>query len=248
RASAVRSEASPTKDPRAVAEGLAEEFRCRLDHMSLSNARIRVDDDGTINVEIPQTKPEEIDPVRDLLLSGGDIAFALVAPDEEQKRLEYHQRMEMQEKEAGREPHFVVRPPVDAKEDTYALEGRSLRSYPVSAAHTIDPNGKPAIAITLTPEDGKAFSAFTEKNLNRKLAILWNDRILTAPTIRSRISQKCQITGDFTHDQVQRLVAAIDCGSLSVQPKFLEQKPLDPAEPNSEEPNSGAPGAKEAPK
>lgn len=59
------------------------------------------------------------------------------------------------------------------------------------------PQGAPLIGMQLTQAGGQALEKATAENLNRKVAILLNGTVISAPTIRDRISRNVQITGDF---------------------------------------------------
>lgn len=69
----------------------------------------------------------------------------------------------------------------------------------VAEAHVVTgPHGKVLIEFTFTPEAGSEFAALTRQNVGRRLAIVVNGRILTAPMVREPIlSGKVQIDGNF---------------------------------------------------
>jgi len=66
--------------------------------------------------------------------------------------------------------------------------------------------GKPVIEITFTPEGRKRFAEVTRQNIDKRLAIIVEGRIVSAPVIRSEISGgKGIISGNFTHSEAVEL-------------------------------------------
>ena len=78
-----------------------------------------------------------------------------------------------------------------------------------------DPNGtgKFSIALKLNEAGGAALRTLTKSHLNHPLAIVVNNKIITAPIVRSEIGRDIVITGNFTREYAERIAAA-----LSVRP------------------------------
>lgn len=72
-----------------------------------------------------------------------------------------------------------------------------------------DANGSPSIGFTLTDDGAKAMEAITSRNLNKKLAIVLDGKVVSAPTIRSTITREVQLTGRFDKDSLLKLFHAI---------------------------------------
>lgn len=90
-------------------------------------------------------------------------------------------------------------------------------------------NMQPAIAFSLRNADAvQRMQRLTHTNrsddLNRRqLGIILDHRLLSAPVIRSTISDRAQITGQFTQEEVDLLVAVLRSGSL---PEKLSREPV----------------------
>lgn len=54
----------------------------------------------------------------------------------------------------------------------------------------------------------------TQNNIDRRLAIVLDGRVQSAPVISSRISRSGQITGDFTYDEADSLAIVLRSGAL----------------------------------
>jgi len=78
------------------------------------------------------------------------------------------------------------------------------------AKAALDGGGNPAIDITFTKAGAKRMAALSEKHLDKPLAILINGKVVSAPIVRVKFSEKAQITGSFTQEEVEKLVEAIN--------------------------------------
>jgi len=72
-----------------------------------------------------------------------------------------------------------------------------------------DANGNPSVGITLTEDGAKALEATTSRNRNKRLAIVLNGKVVSAPTIRATIRKEAQITGRFDKDDLLAFFHAI---------------------------------------
>ena len=91
------------------------------------------------------------------------------------------------------------------------LDQSLLQSASVSTNAII---GQPVaiyVEFTLTPEGKRQFAKITRENIGRRLAIVMDGKIITAPIIQSEIpSGVGQITGDFDGAEAVRLAALLN--------------------------------------
>jgi len=97
---------------------------------------------------------------------------------------------------------------------------------------TNDDNGRLAVGFTLNIGGGNRFADLTGSNepdksegFYRRLAIILDGKVFSAPTLESRISNSGIIRGDFTRQEINELIGVLEAGALEV--------PLNP-EPISE--------------
>ena len=69
--------------------------------------------------------------------------------------------------------------------------------------------GEPLIEFTLTDEAGKRFGDVTRNNIGRRLAIILDSQLYSAPNIHSEIDNRGEITGHFTPEEAQKLAAVL---------------------------------------
>ena len=72
--------------------------------------------------------------------------------------------------------------------------------------------GRLAIKFPLDEVGGELFGKLTEANLGNYLAIVVDGKVVAASAIRSKITMNGQITGNFTPEEVSRIVASICAG------------------------------------
>ena len=96
-------------------------------------------------------------------------------------------------------------------------------AYLTNVRAVTDENGSLAVSFTLNPKGGALFRKLTGDNLpdpidgfKRQLAILLDGKVHSAPTINSVIGADGQITGRFTKQEIDNLVAVLNAGALAV--------------------------------
>ena len=106
-----------------------------------------------------------------------------------------------------------------------AITGADLRG----ASPTIDEYNKPAVRFLLTGEGARKFGRVTGENINRQLAIILDDRVVSAPNIQSRITDEGRITGSFTSEEVADLSLVLRSGALPASMSYLEERVIGPS-------------------
>jgi SecD/SecF fusion protein len=69
--------------------------------------------------------------------------------------------------------------------------------------------GQPQIGFTLTDDGAKQFGRITRENIGRRLAIVLDGELQTAPTIQSEIDANGQITGTYTADEAKSIASVL---------------------------------------
>ena len=107
-----------------------------------------------------------------------------------------------------------------AVEKRRTVTGRDLASAKPGAGQF----NQPVVEFTLKPPGAEAFGELTGKNVGSGLAIVLDGRVVTAPVLKSRISDRGQIEGSFTQQEVQDLVTTLRSGSLPASITYLEER------------------------
>ena len=87
--------------------------------------------------------------------------------------------------------------------DGSAVESANLLTDPISR--------QPIVEVRFNEEGTKKFSEITAQNVGKRIAILVNGKVYTAPRINERISGgRAQIAGNFTKEEGEELVKIIN--------------------------------------
>ena len=105
------------------------------------------------------------------------------------------------------------------------VSGENLRD----AGVTFDENNQPAVDFTFDSAGAFKFGAVTSANIGRRLAILLDDEIVSAPVIQSAIiGGNGIITGDFTVAEATELGILLRAGALPAALDVVEERSVGP--------------------
>ena len=88
----------------------------------------------------------------------------------------------------------------------------------------------PVISFTLNAEGARIFGDFTGSNVGKRLAIVLDGRVYSAPVINERIGGGSgQISGGFSVDEAHDVAIALRSGALLAPVKMLEKRSIGPS-------------------
>jgi preprotein translocase subunit SecD len=103
----------------------------------------------------------------------------------------------------------------------------------VDAAATFDQNQQPAVSVSLDARGGSAMKLATRENLKKRMAIVLYERgkgeAISVATIQGEFSNRFQITGRFTTQEVNDLALLIRSGSLAAPMEIIEERTIGPS-------------------
>ena len=89
---------------------------------------------------------------------------------------------------------------------------------------------EPYVAIEFTDVGAKLFEQITAANVKKRLAIILDNNVYSAPVIQERIAGgRAQITGRFDTKEASDLAIALRSGALPAPVKILEQRTVGPS-------------------
>jgi len=107
------------------------------------------------------------------------------------------------------------------------LTGESLETAQVKIA---DRMGEPYVSIKFKPEGAADFERITSENVKKRLAIVLDGTVRSAPEIREKIAGgQAQITGSFTMDEAKDLAIVLRAGALPAPVNILEERTVGPS-------------------
>ncbi|MGH9756944.1 MAG: SecDF P1 head subdomain-containing protein, partial [Candidatus Acidiferrales bacterium] len=115
--------------------------------------------------------------------------------------------------------YIVARAPV--------VTGLDLRGATPSPS-TKDP-GQYEVDFHLSTAAAARFGPFTETNTGKRMAIVLDNKVYTAPVINSRIEDSGVIEGNFSQESAQDLSLVLRSGALPASIKYLEERTVGPS-------------------
>ncbi|MBW6516724.1 MAG: protein translocase subunit SecD [Candidatus Cloacimonetes bacterium] len=111
------------------------------------------------------------------------------------------------------------------------LTGNMLETAAVRIGSGTDlqaPN-RPYVSLRFNREGARIFENVTGQNLRRRLAIVLDGVVYTAPTIQDRIrGGEARITGNFTIEETNDLVIVLRAGNLPAPVNVIEERTVGP--------------------
>ncbi|HHJ63898.1 MAG TPA: protein translocase subunit SecD [Aquifex aeolicus] len=203
---------------RSILDQTIEVLRDRIDKLGVAQPVVTRLGGERVLIELPGFL--DIDRAKRIIGSTASLELRLVI-DSSFSREELERRLtkdtEILPSREGGEWFLVDRIPV--------ISGSDLKTAYTSQ----DEFGRPAVGFELKSEAAGRFGEFTSKNIGRRLAIVLEDRVVSAPVIQSRISDRGQITGNFTPQEVRDLALILRTGSLPTSVSILQEKVVGPS-------------------
>ncbi len=88
----------------------------------------------------------------------------------------------------------------------------------------------PAVSMNFNNRGGRTFALVTEENVGKRLAIVLDDNVYSAPVIQEKITGgRAQISGRFTVEEATDLAIVLRAGSLPAPVEILEERSVGPS-------------------
>ncbi len=99
-----------------------------------------------------------------------------------------------------------------------------------TAAVGFDQYGKPMVELSFDKEGAKIFDRVTFQNIGKRLAIVLDGVVHSAPVIRDRISGgNAQISGGFSNEEAKDLALVLRAGALPAPVTIVEERTIGPS-------------------
>ncbi len=208
-----------------------ETVRRRVDEFGVAEPSLQLygesgeDIQDQIIVELPGV--DDPDRVKGLLDETAQLKLSLVHEkyNEEYSSLEEavntigaipegYQLLQYGEPDRNAPPEFIL-----VRRDA-VITGKDLKT----ARGSSDENGAPAVSFYLSADGADIFSEATSDHIGDRLAIVLDDRVYSAPVIRSQISTDGQISGSFTQQDAEDLALLLRSGALPASLRILDER------------------------
>ncbi len=110
------------------------------------------------------------------------------------------------------------------------MQGKEVQSAQMRLDLDQQRPGAPGVSFTLTSRGGAMFADITGSNTGRRLAIVLDNRVQSAPNILERIPRgQGSITGNFTEEEAQNLSIVLRSGALPAPVNVVEERTVGPS-------------------
>lgn len=210
----------------AVRQAL-ETIRNRIDQFGVSEPVIVKQGENQILVQLPGIK----DPQRALDLIGRTAQLEFKLVDEENAGRatagsvpEGDELLTMRTR--NRETGIATTTPILMKKQTL-LTGELLTDARVSIGGEF--GSEPYVGIEFDSEGARIFDKITAENVGKRIAIILDNTVYSAPVVRERISGgKASITGGFTMEEAKDLAIVLRAGALPAPVKVVQNITIGP--------------------
>lgn len=201
-------------------------IRNRIDQFGVSEPDIRRQQDYRIQVQLPGLD----DPKRAIEVLGktAHLEFKLVA-----------ENVDMQKAKQGVLPPNTElammedrNPDGTTTERPIVLQKDALMTgeYITDARSNIDSMNQAYVSLSFNSAGSRLFERVTGDNVERRLAIVLDGKVYSAPVIREKIrGGTAQITGSFSTDEARDLAIVLRAGALPAPVKVLEERSVGPS-------------------
>jgi preprotein translocase subunit SecD len=222
----------PEEDARQIknlsVQQALETIRNRIDQFGVSEPDIRIQGTNRILVQLPGVTDTQR--AKELIGKTAILEFKLV-----------NEKIDPEVAETNRVPagssiYYQVRHDPATNRETripYVLIDRTLLTgaYLTDARVQIDSQfNEPYVSITFDRKGGRIFERITGENVNKRLAIVLDNTVYSAPVIQERISGgEARITGYFTTEEARDLAIVLRAGALPAPVTILEERTVGPS-------------------
>ena len=201
-------------------------IRNRIDQFGVAEPDIRRQEGGRIQVQLPGLS----DPERAIQVIGqtAHLEFKMVDEEVDSAKVEKGVLPPGDEMTVLRskspDGSYVDRPIVLKK--NVALTGE----YISDAETRFDSYNQPYVALTFNPRGAMIFERITGENIKKRMAIVLDGKVYSAPTIQDKISGgRASITGRFSVEEARDLAIVLRAGALPAPVTVMEQRTVGPS-------------------
>ncbi len=203
-----------------------ETIRNRLDQFGLSEPTVVRQGETDIVVELPGIKTAQDEKAaRELISKPANLE--LMAVDEEKN----DQVNSMTSSQAAAYGDVILEDTANANIKYLVKEIPILNgSQVIDAQVAFDQSNQAIINFTLNSTGARIFGEFTGKNVGKRLAVVLDGKVYSAPNIRERIGGGSgQISGGFTVSEAGNVAIALRSGALPATVTLLEKRSVGPS-------------------
>lgn len=202
-------------------------LRRRIDPQNIKEYVIQPAGENRILIQVPEATQAEVAALKDRITRMGRLEFRIGLPRTEEYAREYSRAdegiiepgyMKMHIDGDPENPFYLIRT------GDPEITGEYLQNVGVGR----DQRGQIAIDFRFNPEGGRMFARITSRHQGMLLGAVLDGVLQSAPVIQTTIRERGQITGRFTREEVDNLIAVLHAGSLPMDLDILQETTVGP--------------------
>jgi len=212
----------PEEARKDVTARVAEIIRNRIDEFGVKEPEITTQGKDQVVVKLPGVTDRER--AKEIAGKAAHLEFKIVSEDTEL----------IQKAEEGTIPpgfeYKKVKGSPNEEMVLLALLPVLTGEHLTTASVGFDQYGSAIVQLTLDKEGGKIFDKVTFQNIGKRLAIVLDGQVYSAPVIRDRIPNgKAQISGNFKAAEASDLALVLRAGALPAPVTVVEERTVGPS-------------------
>ena len=221
------------RQPERVRDQIIEILRNRVDSLGVVEPEIKPIGPAAISLRMPSVSENEKADIRASIKQTANLTFHLVHENSDQLVQQFRQNPEEFTAPAGYK-YYEMETVHQGQVETQGLflkkRAERIRGEDVkSAVATFDEFMNHTVDLTFNDTGAAAFADVTSENVGRRLAIVLDGKVYSAPVIKDAITAgRAQISGSFTPEEAQRLAGVIESGNLPVSINIDSEFGTDP--------------------
>ena len=200
-----------------------ETIRNRIDQLGVRETTVEREDDNEILVQLPGIQ----DPERAKQLIGKTAVLEFKLVDDQ------HSIGDALKNGPPPGDEILYGRPDRGGREPYLVESPVLVTGDVVTDARVRPGGRlegPYVSVDLNARGAQIFDSLTAANVGRRLAIILDNTVYSAPVIKERIpGGRVSITGRFSFEEAHQLAIVLRSGALPAPVKIIEERTVGPS-------------------
>lgn len=212
---------------KSASEQALETIRNRIDQFGVSEPDIRRQGENRILVQLPGVTDTKR--AKDLIGKTALLEFKLLDESKDPESIKGAPP-------PGTEVLYQTKSDKDTQREIrtpYLLKKHTLLTgtYLTDAKVQIDSQyNEPYVSISFDKKGARLFERVTGENVKKRLAIVLDKKVYSAPTIQEKISGgEARITGSFSMDEARDLAIVLRAGALPAPVNIIEERTVGPS-------------------